>query len=92
MVSDHVVPFDEVCQETVPVWPLSVIVALEPAHNVFKDVTAVPPTLGCGFTVTDALAVFTQPLPSVPVTVYVYVPNATVLTVVLDSVSPFDQL
>ena len=69
LVSVQVEPFDEVCQLTVPVYPVKVIEADEPAQTVFTAALAVPPTLGNGFTVTVALPVLIQPFASVPVTV-----------------------
>lgn len=59
-----------------------------PAQTVVPGV-AVDETVGSGFTVIVIVAVFTQPKPSVPVTVYVVVANAVNGTLF---VMPPDQL
>lgn len=55
--------------ETPPV-PFSVTAV--PAHTVVPG-DAVEPIVGCGFTVMVIVAVLLHPIPSVPVTVYVFV-------------------
>ena len=68
VVSAQVEPSEDVCQMIVPVFPVKLIEALEPEQIVDEVALAVPPTLGIGFTVTEAYPVSLQPFPSVPIT------------------------